>query len=43
MRLREGEKVATLASVVGSDEAEIEPGPEAEIEPGPEAEAAPTA
>ncbi len=38
MRLREGEKVATLASVVGSDEAEIE----LEIEPGPEVEDAPT-
>ena len=36
MRLREGEKVATLVSVVGSDEEVIEPGPGTEvIEPGP--------
>jgi DNA gyrase subunit A len=37
MRLREGEKVATLAPVVGSDEAEIDPLQDAEIEPTPDA------
>jgi DNA gyrase subunit A len=46
MRLREGEKVATLASVVGSDEAaidpDIEPGIQPGIEPAPESEDAPT-
>jgi DNA gyrase subunit A len=41
MRLREGEKVATLASVVGSDEAEIEPALDGEIEPVTDAEIEP--
>jgi DNA gyrase subunit A len=37
MRLREREKVATLASVVGSDDPAIEPDPgDAAIEPGPD-------
>jgi DNA gyrase subunit A len=37
MRLRERERVATLASVVGSDDPEIEPEPnDAPIEPGPD-------
>jgi DNA gyrase subunit A len=43
MRLREGEKVATLASVVGSDEAAIEPEVGPEIPPAPDDASAPSA